>query len=78
MSKPSIRDLKPGDKVTLKFRGSKTFGNEAYEEQSVFKRFHTEAGRELAEFDDFSIYKADRYWRYGASAEIVTLLDIHQ
>ena len=78
MAKQTIRDLKPGDKVTLKFAGSKTYGNDPYEEQSVFKRLYVENGFEYAEFEEFTAYKADGYWRYGASAEILTVVKIHK
>lgn len=77
MTKRSIRNLKTGDKVTLKFGGSSQFGNDPYEDDDVFKRFYTENGTEYAEFEGFTAYFFANRWRYGTSSEVLTVKEIH-
>lgn len=73
----SISSLKFGETVDLRFNGSKQFGNDPYSLTGlVFKGF-TEDGNRATFSDDGSIlevYKFDRRWRYGTSAETLTLL----
>ncbi len=75
MSKRSISTLNPGDKVNLKFGGSKQLGNDTYTETNVaFIRYYTEDGVKYAEFDSFTAYFAENRWRYGTSASVLTLI----
>lgn len=76
MAKNSVSNLKPGDKATLKFHGSKQWGNDPYEMTEEFQGFYTEDGREYAKFESFSAYKDDSRWRYGSSAEVLTVLSV--
>lgn len=77
MAKRSIRSLKAGDKVTLKFWGDKVIGNDPYEASDVFKRFYTEDGVEYAEFEGFSAYMFQNRWRYGSGANVLTVLEVN-
>lgn len=69
-----IKDLVPGQQVTINFKGSKTIGNEPYEGIGTFIR----ADDESAEFNmggqtvEFYKMPPSRLWRYGTSAEIAT------
>lgn len=76
MANKSVSDLKSGDRVTLKFHGSKQFGNEPYEMTEEFREFYTENGRPCARFESFSAYKEDNRWRYGTSGEVLTVLSV--
>lgn len=76
MANKSVSNLKPGDKATLKFHGSKQFGNEPYELTEEFLEFYIENGRPRARFESFSAYKEGNRWRYGTSGEVLTVLSV--
>ncbi len=76
----SISHLKPGQKVTLHFRGSRSLGNEGYVDTVVFKEhigvgddqravFTDENGR-----DQWEAYKFQGRWSYGTSAERLSIM----
>lgn len=77
-----ISSLKGGENVTLKFHGSKQFGNDPYELDVIFVGFfadHTQSDDKRARFDygDGTTFDAYRYanrWSYGTSAERLSIV----
>lgn len=76
MAAKTIRNLKSGDSVRLRFHGSKQFGNDPYELDMTFVEFRDNGER--AVFDDdgteFEAYKYSNRWAYGSSAERLTIV----
>lgn len=76
MAAKTIRNLKPGESVRLRFHGSKQFGNDPYELDMTFVEFRDNGER--AVFDDdgteFEAYKYANRWAYGSSAERLTVV----
>lgn len=76
MAGKTIRRLIPGEKVTLRFHGSKQFGNDPYELDMTFVGLKDNGER--AVFDDdgteFEAYKHANRWAYGSSAERLTVV----
>jgi hypothetical protein len=74
----SISTLSPGEHVTLRFHGSKQFGNEPYEMSAVFTAFNADKNRATFSLDhgedDFEAYKYVNRWAYGTSAEKITVV----
>jgi hypothetical protein len=73
-----ISSLKGGESVTLKFHGSKQFGNDPYELDVTFVGFFNESDEKRARFDygDGTTFDAYRYanrWSYGTSAERLSI-----
>lgn len=69
----SISTLKSGEKVRVKFHGSKQIGNEPYELDLVFVEFNEDKTR--AVFDDVELYKFEGRWRYGSGAHPASILE---
>lgn len=77
----SISNLRPGDKVTLIFHGSRSLGNEPYTDDVELLGFAGEGATQRAQFgnpdypgqDEWEAYKFNGRWCYGASAEKVTV-----
>lgn len=80
MSK-TISKLTGGEKLRLKFHGSKTLGNEPYELDVTFLGFDG-VERNAAFFqlgdegtnDQFKAYKLSNRWAYGTSSEKLTIV----
>lgn len=68
----SISSLKPGEKVRLKFHGSKQIGNDPYELDAEFVEFNEDKTR--AVFDEVEVYKFGTRWSYGSGAHPVSIL----
>lgn len=68
----SISTLKPGEKVRLKFHGSKQIGNDPYELNAEFVEFNADKTR--AVFDEVEAYKCNGRWSYGSGAHPLSIL----
>lgn len=80
----TISDLKSRELVRVKFHGSKRLGNEPYELDLIFEGMVLENGKPTRAhftFDEnpepivIEVYKMDNRWRYGTSAEVLTLVN---
>jgi hypothetical protein len=69
----SISTLKPGEKVRLKFHGSKQIGNDPYELEASFVEFTEDGNR--AVFDEVEAYKFNSRWCYGSGAHKLSILE---
>lgn len=80
-NKIRIDQLQAGQEVTLKFHGSKSIGNEPYEETHTFLGIVGEKDDRRAVFSDGSTqWEAYRYnggWAYGSSAERLSLVSVN-
>lgn len=71
----SFRSLQVGNVVDIEFKGSSALGNEGHvsTRQNV-----TKVTDDAVEFDnDYEIYFFNKRWRYGSSAEVAKLLQVH-
>lgn len=79
MARKSITTLTPGEDVCLKFHGSAVYGNEPYEMDVKFvSHDFTDPDNRRATFDmgegsEFEAYFFENRWRYGSSAEVLTV-----
>lgn len=75
-----IDQLSPGQEVKLKFHGTKSFGNPAYEEVHTFLGMEGEGNDREAIFSDGYIqwhaYRFEGRWAYGSSAEKLSLVEV--
>lgn len=70
-----IDSLKPDTKVSLRFHGSKRFGNEPSTLDYVFKEIVGTGEDRRAIFDEgFEAYRFNGHWAYGTSAEHLSLV----
>jgi hypothetical protein len=73
-----IAKLKPGTKVRLLFKGSRSLGNEPYELDMTFKSVQGIGEDQTATFDEagqeFTAYRFRGRWCYGTSAERLSLI----
>lgn len=76
MAAKTIRNLKPGEEVRLRFHGSKQFGNEPYELDMTFVELRDNGERAVFSDDgmEFEAYKYANRWAYGSSAERLTIV----
>lgn len=70
-----LNTLVPGQEVNLLCHGSKTYGNDPYELDTVFLRYEGEGAARHAVFTDLTIYKYVNRWCYGISAERISLIE---
>jgi len=79
--KPRIDKLNPGQEVTLKFHGSKSLGNDPYEERHTFLDIVGEGDDRRAVFSDggeqWEAYRFKGGWAYGSSAEKLSIVEVH-
>ena len=78
MATKTIRNLVPGEKVSLHFHGSKQFGNDPYDMNATFVEFNEDKTRAVFAMDGdesstFEAYKFSNRWAYGSSAERLTI-----
>lgn len=71
-----IDTLKVGDKVRLKFAGSRSLGNDAHEETCIFNGIEGEGDKRRAKFDEWEAYRFRGRWAYGSSAENLVVLEV--
>lgn len=71
-----IDSLKAGDKVRLLFAGSRSLGNDSYEETVIFHGIEGEGEKRRAKFDEWEAYRFRGGWAYGSSAEKLSLLEV--
>lgn len=74
-----ISNLKAGEKVRVRFHGSKRFGNEPYELDLIFKGVEGSGDDARALFEDptgpdFEAYRDGGRWAYGMSSERLSLV----
>jgi hypothetical protein len=79
-----ITALNPGDKVRVKYHGSKRLGNEPSEENMVFVDIKGTGDdrRAIFQYADFpaggsqnvELYRYNGHWAYGMSAEKASLV----
>lgn len=78
-------DLVPGNEVRVLYTGSRVNGNEPYELELIVHSVSDDSikfiqeypiNREVSAFDIFEIYKFQRRWRYGTSAEVARLMEV--
>jgi hypothetical protein len=76
MAAKTIRNLKSGEKVRLRFHGSKQFGNDPYELDMTFVELRDNGERAVFSDDgtEFEAYKYANRWAYGSSAERLTVV----
>lgn len=80
MPAKTIRTLKSGEEVRLRFHGSKQFGNEPYELDATFVELREDGNRAVFHLDgdtsdEFEAYKYSNRWAYGSSAERLTVIN---
>lgn len=85
-SKPRLDTITPGSIVTLRFGGSRSLGNDAWEEQFRFVGIEGEGDERNATFEDvnattpsrgtWSAYRYNKRWAYGTSAEPLSLVSV--
>ena len=79
---PSLSGLKAGTSVRLRFHGSKLLGNGTYELDGTLSEITEDADgtkrRKLfqAPSDAVEIYFVENRWRYGTSAEVVSVAEV--
>ena len=71
----NIRQLKVGDRGDLLFHGSKEYGNSSYSLILTVEKIDGDiiTMREDGASFGFDIYFSENRWRYGSSAEVITL-----
>jgi hypothetical protein len=69
-----IDSLITGDKVRLRYNGSKSFGNEPWEEDVTFIGIVGSGDERRAQFDAVELYRFKGFWAYGTSAERASLV----
>lgn len=81
MPRRSISNLTIGEKVDLRFNGSKNLGNLPYTLEDLIFVGLSEDGNRATFCDgdptpnnEFTVYKLNRRWRYGSSSETLKLL----
>lgn len=76
----NIRKLNVGDRIKARFNGSSVLGNAPYVEDLHFAGFLSETRAELSYDsslkDRFEIYFERNRWRYGSSAEVLTVQEV--
>lgn len=75
-----ISNLKPGQTVTLLFRGSKVLGNAPYSDEVIFQGITGTGEDQRATFLDengenpWEAYRYEGRWSYGSSAERLSVV----
>lgn len=70
-----IDSLKPNETVTLRFNGSKSLGNEPFEDSYTFLEIVGSGEDRRAMFTDLEAYRYKGHWAYGTSAEKLTVVE---
>lgn len=73
----AVSSLKPGDRVTVLFKGSKALGNEPYTLEDLEVQAVDLVAERITLADGclpFDIYKFGSQWAYGSSAERLKVL----
>ena len=69
----SFRKVRVGDVLKVRFNGSAMLGNSPYVLDDLRV---TEVSDDRVVTDQVEFYFHDNRWRYGASAEVATILDV--
>lgn len=77
----SLSNARIGSKYSFLLHGSSRYGNASYTLDAVVRdRFKDARGNkrailEEADGSSFEVYLTQRRWRYGSSAEVISILD---